>query len=1033
MNFIRIEKNKKIIILTLIMTILLGSGVNSYADSVQTIENEYENTEAFVKGLMAAVNKTNVVQGHKEHYTTDSKNYEAEPEMKANSIVNAQVKVEGGELKIAGQEVSSFKITVATTEHLNSDNVAEIASNMFGYDKETYLRVLENGWPDGYTYGYFADMGNTSTITVSVGSDGYMSYIIPEDFPEGIFVFDSVIVGDTEVEINVFKRVYIRNGEIEEIIKDNPNGSSTSNTEPEANDSHRWSTLTTSTKSYEHLTPSVTGGISSTEYDVTKAIPTSENLTFSATADDSLYSITERKWVGQAGVKNITLKATAKYKTACTCTKKVKYIDENGKERTKSVRTYEHEYHTVTVQKTEEKYTYTSPEKIYYDVPVSNIYPVTNAVISGAPMDGSVTIPLTGGPTKSADTINVIRKKPDVNDTETYDCGLFETKAAAQASLAGGIDNIKNRIKVKVDSCITLVGSCNYSYRGLYVTSTNSNGTKPSVQKTSNSVTKMIPSTKLNGNYTPTGTTSYVGMLKFGFGVNNVFVHTPVVNNASITYVEPFVNQKINVDSSRTYLQLDKSFKITIPNYGTHIDEKGYKTRTYNSMQAVTKYITNWGKIKDVKFTFDVYLHDGNNRVLIKAGHWLSEYGKATSNGEYTFTIPIWAQEGNGEIVTRVIAENGSGDASSQMGANLNYNNYIATKNIQVEIIGKIYDLRISSTNDPGWQNIKGKNGNYITASEFAFGQAGQNGVTGYKYAPKLGYTIAFDFKTKGIKSNSVNVSIQPEGFYFVSKNGGNAERVDLYYSTTTKKYIKINTDDTTNIPIVTNLTSSFMKVNKQELVDSTRIMKNKLGVSYVYSSNVNIGYFPRLYMPENLRLCYNNFAEYIGNGLYKKSETEIAKDAVNGLAYNSRWGALSDTSNGKDVVIGSVGHWYAGYKLPASTVAVPVGKTSKDIVNNPSLIKKDGYILVKFNIRTNYNEYEYLEYKGPESLAEGVIEKDDNGTTLNWPSKGTTSTTPSHTIDLPNGKTANVPIGIVAIFETDYKSSNDYETEGTH
>ena len=94
--------------------------------------------------------------------------------------------------------------------------------------------------------------------------------------------------------------------------------------------------------------------------------------------------------------------------------------------------------------------------------------------------------------------------------------------------------------------------------------------------------------------------------------VNNVFVHTPVVNNANITYVEPFINQKIS-KSDVEYLQLDKSFTVTIPNDGTHKNVKGYGTRLYNSWQAVPKTITNWGKIKDVKISFDVYLHEGNS------------------------------------------------------------------------------------------------------------------------------------------------------------------------------------------------------------------------------------------------------------------------------------------------------------------------------------------------------------------------------------------------------------------------------------
>ena len=88
--------------------------------------------------------------------------------------------------------------------------------------------------------------------------------------------------------------------------------------------------------------------------------------------------------------------------------------------------------------------------------------------------------------------------------------------------------------------------------------------------------------------------------------------------------------------------------------------------------------------------------------------------------------------------------------------------------------------------------------------------------------------------------------------------------------------------------------------------------------------------------------------------------------------------------------------------------------------------------ILVKFNIRTNYDKWEYLEYKGPESLNEGKAEL-----TPEWPGKivppGVTPLEPTTPTKLPNGKNADLPVGIVGIFETDYRSSNDYETEGTH
>ena len=481
--------------------------------------------------------------------------------------------------------------------------------------------------------------------------------------------------------------------------------------------------------------------------------------------------------------------------------------------------------------------------------------------------------------------------------------------------------------------------------------------------------------------------------------------------------------QKINKESEITYLQLDNKFTISIPNDGTHNDYKGYGTRTYNSYQGVPKKITNWGKIKDVYLPFDVYLIQGTTTRFIPKNTWMSDVGINIASSSHEFLLPVWVKEGqddgNGNkynIVVRVVAENcptGRESDSSLMEENKNsdISKYVATKTIPVEVVGKIYDLRISSTNDPGWYNqIKGANGEYISEEELPFGQQDQHKLGNkYQNAPKLGYTVVFDVKTKGRKSNNLDISVQPQGFYFVSKNGGNAQEVDLYYHTTTEKYVQITPSDS-RVPLNVKISEPFMKVSAQERVDSARIYKSEYNTVYDYTKSVNAGYFAQMKLPHSLRLCYNNFAEYV-NKLYgnPKSENEISNDA-----------------GSRDTVIGSVGHWYAGYKLPASTIAVPKG-TSKDNVKKLVESKNnltDGYILVRFDLISKYNEWNYLRYTGPEGLAEGIWNK-----TPYVPNNANAS----QNVTLPNGKPANIPQGTVVIYEAGIRSNNDYEVSGTH
>ncbi len=92
---------------------------------------------------------------------------------------------------------------------------------------------------------------------------------------------------------------------------------------------------------------------------------------------------------------------------------------------------------------------------------------------------------------------------------------------------------------------------------------------------------------------------------------------------------------------------------------------------------------------------------------------------------------------------------------------------YVAIQEVSVDTYGKIYDLQVNNSLDPDWIN-KIKNG-FVAENELPFGQAGQNMNMAYKYAPKLGYTFAFNFKTKGRKTTQVGIEV--DKFYFVGKS----------------------------------------------------------------------------------------------------------------------------------------------------------------------------------------------------------------------------------------------------------------------
>ena len=793
---------------------------------------------------------------------------------------------------------------------------------------------------------------------------------------------------------------------------------------------------------------SVSANVSSDRYDVEVAIPTSENLNGSITASDM-------SWGYTVVAKNDSVSYQINGITVYWDPYQYKYYFWKQNASGEWYESDDWEWRTA--------YRYSDTVNVMgtYTTHYFHVQYAEMNVRTGGSVSNEATGSLGGvGPSGLSGNLN--RGGGIVFDEGRMSKGAFSaygnTKNDAIASAQGTIRSRIKKASYVVNDTLNIAGAglsgqteFDEEFKGTPYDSPSSLSS-PGNGSASGGTSKMIPSNKENREYPSSAGATYAqvggfdgrGTYTKGASVPSVMVHTPVTAQMTINDIgsTPFINQKVVQDANVKYLMLDEKIYVSIPNKGTHMGYRGYGARAYNFGQAVPGASTNWGKLKDIKFSFDVYF----GTTLIPAGTWLSDMGLATAQLYYEFLIPVWAQEGPGTITVRVVAENANtyttgstyNTALVATGANLDPSQYVAEVTIPVEVIGKIYDLRISGTNDPGWENINGKKGPYVTAEEFPFGQEKQNKMVQYKFAPKLGYVVEFDFKTKGIKTDNVDVSVQPEGFYFVGKNGGAAEEVDLYFQTTNRQYVKIALNNN-NSNIIVNLSNKFMKVAVSELIDSRLIMGTLVGLPYTYNENVNIGKLPKLQIPEKLRLCYNNFIEAVQ--LYGKPEGGIVVDAANGLDYST--GKYDRVTDGLNVVKASVGHWYAGYRLPSSTIAVPKGTTPTDIARNPNLAKKNGYILVKFDIVGKNGTEDYLRYTGPEAINEGTKDntgeypKDPNNEPKQWQDPDGSApdgpNNPNQPIELPNGKDATVPDGTVIIFESDLRANNDYEVIGTH
>jgi hypothetical protein len=129
---------------------------------------------------------------------------------------------------------------------------------------------------------------------------------------------------------------------------------------------------------------------------------------------------------------------------------------------------------------------------------------------------------------------------------------------------------------------------------------------------------------------------------------------------------------------------------VILTTSGAHQSYPGYGSRDYS------KYIRE----RDVRFPFDVYVsgtyYPKNTWVQLAAGQQ-----------SLNLYLPVWIDEGNYDVVFRSIAINAPSDtAPAQTSANLNLSNYVATRTMPVQIIGRLFDFRITDIGDYNWERV---------------------------------------------------------------------------------------------------------------------------------------------------------------------------------------------------------------------------------------------------------------------------------------------------------------------------------------
>lgn len=482
-----------------------------------------------------------------------------------------------------------------------------------------------------------------------------------------------------------------------------------------------------------------------------------------------------------------------------------------------------------------------------------------------------------------------------------------------------------------------------------------------------------IPTSKINQPSQPSTGTIYYGLMSGNingganvnyaiYGINPVTVHTPVVIYPEVSD-DAEHNQKTRPAAGRSAVILDRPFTVEMPNSGQHANYRGYGYNNY------LKYIGS----KQVRFPFDVY--DRSRTTFYPKNTWI-EVDKTRES--FTYFLPVWVDEGFYEVEFRTIAHNAPAGASEQNHANLDLAHHIAYDTVPVDVIGRVYDFRITDISDYNWETVfRASAGSALpTGTSYWVGLNGIDGAargnTGRFTLPirpgshplyqnvviKTGYHFKFDLKTKGnMFGPNDRIRITPS-FYFVCAKDGTRMKADLYYHAGNRSYVKIGSPrDQVQRYVILN--ERLRSVPMEELID-TALYKYDHDFTFDQISGISR-------------------TQYVQNYIRRISGQKTPIGSLSMLELNERirtWiGPKNGIPSGVDParVNASMQKWYGEYSLPADLYVVKAGtnvaeygRTHNGLSDHSPVFLKDGYIVVNFNIETVRNgdgSNPYLQY----------------------------------------------------------------------
>lgn len=530
----------------------------------------------------------------------------------------------------------------------------------------------------------------------------------------------------------------------------------------------------------------------------------------------------------------------------------------------------------------------------------------------------------------------------------------------------------------------------------------------------------LIPSKVQNDRYESRGEAEYTQIAGYPAGsgkacrfeidgINGVYVYTPVYCDAIWRADNKKYTQLVTPKAGAVQLVLDSEgitseIWLGISNTGYHSARKGYGQRDYARTLGTPglSYIarTAEGILRnEVRFPFDVFrdtgvLYVSADDTYIPAGEWTA-IGRETVR----FYLPEWVTEGVYTVECRSVACSCLNDtAAGEKDANRNPKNYIAADNITVQVSGRICGFCLYDIADyPVWEEVfrDGVTGNikniyenrragtflenfdcealyrYYSGMSDSYGRrraggqqytlpviAGDHPINA-KAAVKAGYTVRFCVTTIGERMGRKDsyVNIIPR-FFHVDENGENRGEVDLYYTrrfSDGKKYlVKIGDNEEVKDGKKQSAGSVWLGIPQIELAETEKVwgedVEDKTALMYSYSL---------------LR----------GHQIFRTVKNFEYRDRI---AEHAQYPAIYNKGIAPEQLVALEQGNYFEYSLPYDVMAVekdfPVREYAAlyGVDFTEDFWKKDGFLIVSFDITAVVQENAYLSYTNEENSETG-------------------------------------------------------------